>query len=216
MDAQIVDGIRNLNMPMEFSLNFTYEQHMAAYKAASSEFLKKKYLEQLNKQYDDGDIHDVLSQSLKAKLDKKEECKSTWVFITINPKDDSNVDVFISTVHKAVSKKWISEARYVFEQRSELPGVFSGFHCHILIKRGTKPPSQVRNEFNGTFRSLVGSLRHIDFKWATDKTYVNFLKYIEGNKEDGKLSKVNVDKEWRAIKGLRDTYSVPSVDNKKD
>lgn len=155
---------------------------------------------------------DVISKVNERRKDKKAKEKTPYVFITINPKPGSDLLRFMDTIEKAIHKKWISEYYYTLEQRSETEdNAGDGFHTHILLYRDGKRPSEISREFHSTFKEYVGNTKHINIKYIPEKDYDNVLAYIKGEKTDDKMEKVNIDRIWRSMMGLKQFYSSEDV-----
>ncbi len=140
-------------------------------------------------------------------IDRKRP-KSLYVFITINLRDDSYLQSFIHAVHKSSGKVWIRWFVYSFEQRSIGGPEYKGYHCHMLLHRGTKTPSVVVSEFRSTFRTLVNTDNShcLNFKWIPRDVVDKKIAYILGEKQEKKRSLVERDNEMRQYHGLLSHY----------
>lgn len=131
--------------------------------------------------------------------------KSRHVFITINPSPDVQFKSFIDKVHKVQYWKWIKSIKYVFEQRGETE--IKGLHCHLLIDRGDKSVSHLKDQFYRSFKAMVGSPKSIDVREVrTQDDYDRTLNYMSGHKEDKKMAKVQLDNVMREQYNLKPIY----------
>lgn len=153
---------------------------------------------------------------------------SGYIFVTINPKCPTVLDTpfvrkFVKQVTKAMSKKWITEAIWAFEVRSrevdiagteEIPIhniLYGGLHVHCLLKHDKKTyPSHHKREFLNTFKGYVGHPKHVCIKYIKEADYPRVLAYINGEKDEEKLTMVGNDREFRNDFNLEATYSKSS------
>lgn len=160
---------------------------------------------------------DVLNYVV-ALQEKKANCKSTHVMITVNPKPDVPLCKFLKKIKSFIELKWVDNTyRYALEQRSDgTVTLGTGVHVHILIKRDSKvTPSTIKRETQRLFGKLVENPKDphtINFHFG-DATYAaNAEKYICGlKKDDDKKQKCLYDNKWRAIHNLDEYYSAGNV-----
>ncbi len=140
-------------------------------------------------------------------MDRKRP-KPSYVFITLNLKDDLFFPSFIQRISKSVLKKWIVWYVYAFEQRSQSGPEYGGYHVHMLINRGQKSPSLVKNEFKTTFRQLIATDNPhcLNFKFIDYSVIDQKIDYILGEKQSKKLALVDRDREMRKFFLLDDHY----------
>jgi len=122
---------------------------------------------------------DLLMAEKKANADPKYA-----VFITINPQNNSLDDFpkLDQCVQKAISKCWITDYAYVYEQRSDNKNEIHGLHTHILLRRNTRP-SNLEREIRSTFKGIVGKPdKHINIKYIKKEWINDKLNYMAGNK----------------------------------
>lgn len=150
----------------------------------------------------------------KQKLMESGKYKSTHLFITINPRPDSDFEKFKEAVQKVVTKKWISDYLYCYEQRGttmETQG--EGFHVHMLLPRNGKKPAEAQREIYNTVKKFCSNVKHVDIKpVAGEQNIQNKIDYIKGicksKNEEGsdKFEKHQIDICWRIEMGLEPFY----------
>lgn len=104
-------------------------------------------------------------------------------------------------------KKWEKTKRFCFEQRSEVPNQYFGYHVHILCTSSSpKRKSQIIAEYYNTFRKYLCGKNYVDVQIVKD--YMNVVNYMNGDKNDEKMKKVENDKPFREYFKLKDIYSI--------
>lgn len=151
---------------------------------------------------------ELLQRQIREKSNKSDACKSTHVFITVNPKEDDHIEL-MRRVSKCCLKAWVKSYLYSIEQRStDISTNFHGFHSHILLERGDKSPAEMRKEITNTFKTIVGTNKAIDFKWVHGAAVDNMRAYIQGTKKNpDKQSSLIRNEEWRKLHGYKPFYS---------
>lgn len=140
------------------------------------------------------------------KVDSRKS-KGDYMWMTVNPRMDIALDIFKSSVDRAVSSYTLEKGNYVYEQRSEEKGIYNGFHVHMIAKR-SKSPSVVEKEMRRYFKDVVGNDKHINISFVSESQMKVKMEYIKGNKKDqNKLSKCQNDVQFRLSYGLLDVYS---------
>lgn len=102
------------------------------------------------------DIEDKRLEKLTEEKGYKD--KTDYMFITINPKDDIPFDKLKQTTEKIIEKtSWINQSEYAysFEQRSNNPAEYSGYHVHMLVKTDDKPLNEIRRELKNKVKNIV-------------------------------------------------------------
>ena len=136
----------------------------------------------------------ILNESVLQNLPKPPK-KLNGFFITINSKANTDFFELEKCIKKGISKAWIESGFYVYEQRSENPLTFSGFHCHLLlISNRKKYKADVINEWFSTCKKIT-TKNAINVKYVKRPCdYDNCYNYIKGNKTDkSKQKKQHVD-----------------------
>ncbi|AXH77931.1 MAG: putative replication initiation protein [Cressdnaviricota sp.] len=131
-------------------------------------------------------------------------------WITINPKPDTKLDVFLKLLEKSINKKWIDKYYYNIEQRGEtLENIGTGLHSHMLIVPSShKRKSEVHREFHSTFKAIVGNKLHVHIQDFPDNIIQDKLDYLNGLKWDGeKQTKINMDINFRLNNKLNIIYT---------
>lgn len=147
--------------------------------------------------------------------------KQYWYWITFNPKEEITLAQMLKFTDKLLSKKWIQEAFYSYEQRGEnMAELGKGLHMHILIKRNNFKTTHAKREVYNTFKNLTGisekvfadkCFKSIPYSWGQDK-----IDYLKGNKWDNeKEAKINMDVEFRKKNNL-DIYYTYDASEKKE
>ncbi len=156
------------------------------------------------------DYEEMEELSTKLKDLKKEQDPKYALFITINPavNDTSVYQELDQKVKKCISKYWVSDYCYCYEQRSDDCKSIHGFHCHILLTRGAHKPSHCEREVRSTFGSMVGiPSKHINIQYKRKEWIPDKISYMLGNKTgDGKDKKSEVDKIMRKDLGIKEIY----------
>lgn len=161
--------------------------------------------------YNINSAYDVLksrARDAKKRIEQRERItKSNNFLVTINPKDDIPIDIFVAKVKKIVEWKWVELWMYTFEQRSEEPNVYHGIHCHIYIQ-GTRAKCQVHSQIFSLFRDYVGNSKHVDVRQLKRPNDIDkALEYIKGNKSSEKQGKCDNDVEFRLHYELEPIYT---------
>lgn len=134
-------------------------------------------------------------------------------FITVSPSASTLMDFdhLDTTVKKCLSKHWVDEYVYCYEQRSADKDNIHGLHVHILLRRHTKP-SHLEREVRNTFKHIVGTPKHINIQYKKKEWIKDKIEYMRGNKTDsGKPEKVVIDKLMRKTLGIGDLFYSPSA-----
>lgn len=131
-----------------------------------------------------------------------------FLFVTVNPQPKFNFLELKKKVEKCISKKWIDRYAYTFEQRSEIPGTYSGFHSHMIIQFNDKKLSEAKREIINTFKTMVGNEKAIDIRVKKLEFLEDKERYIQGHKDDpDKLAKALNDRKFREDYDLDLVYS---------
>lgn len=165
------------------------------------------------------DLYDSLKNKLinsktffQGSGENKKNCENfNYVFITINPPEGIDIELFKKTLERVVKKNWIIEYDYVFEQRSENPDEFKGLHSHMLLKYNKdKRDSQVIREIGNTIKNIVdiSNIHLFNTKFIQYDEYLRKYKYITEQKADeAKHAKQAVDIIFRERNNLLSVYT---------
>ncbi len=144
-------------------------------------------------------------------------------FITITSTPETDKLKFINGCKKLLDNAVIDRGYMVFEQRGEtMETVGKGLHCHLLLIREKYTHSKfsrrlleqlIKLEINETYKSYKQLLKlanlnssPFSFQNIKDETVPKKLNYIQGNKNDEKLTKVEFDKVFRKTFDLQVIY----------
>lgn len=185
----------NIEKPFEMS-----EKKLAFLKDRLGHIFSDKDLLELEK------ISEEMLRKLKKNVVKKEKLYS--FLVTVNANSTAPFLTLKRLVEKVMTKKWVSEAVYNFEQRSEQVSEFSGFHSHMLLKLDRrKAKSDIIREVHSTCKSIC-TKNAVNVKYIKSISDFNRAeKYIQGIKSDGdKFAKMAVDVEFRKHYDLQAYY----------
>lgn len=135
-------------------------------------------------------------------------------FITINFKPSATMDQIQKSIIKKTTSKLYRKYDFIYsyEQRSEIPDKYSGYHVHILFFQPSGgdhngKAEQLKKHYR-SFKKLLGSASSIDMKLDyTEQDIRRHILYILGNKRDEKMEKVRNDKNFRIKYNLKNYYS---------
>lgn len=143
------------------------------------------------------------------------ENKTTeYIFITINPKESITFETFQEFIsgkkQNLLSKKWIKDYIYCYEQRSEIENDYKGYHLHMVLKRNGKKMYDIRKEFKSTLKSImnVDNPACLNFRNISDEPdLIRRIKYITDFKADAEKHKKQYnDVHFRAHFNLQRYY----------
>lgn len=164
------------------------------------------------KTYAGGELYDDVCANVRMYTGKKCEC----VMITVNPKQNINLELFDKLIKKCLKKKWIKTYMYCYEVRN---AALEGLHVHIRLtfKEGEKiSPGRCRRECYNTFKNIVGNYEHVDLKPGYRKDA--FIDYIGGLRKGKEKDCWTASCIWRKLNGKEHVYSnfkkVESSDNR--
>lgn len=142
------------------------------------------------------------NKTLKDKVDQ-------GIFITLSLPDDKELSYYTSIIDdKFSSYKWVKGCKYSIEQRGtvEEGNLGKGLHIHMLINTG-QYKYKTKEDIISLMRRVTGlKSNFIDVRYKVGVAYSNAEKYMQGEKTDEKMDKVDGDKKYREIKGLKDLY----------
>ncbi len=180
---------------------------------AEEEFYIKKERLKIKLQLQDN-IPQFEYDEMELLLEKQKELKKQndpkyAAFITINPEKSrlGDFNELSKRVEKCLSKHWVQEYAYCYEQRSDNADDLYGLHAHILLTRHIKP-SHLERGVRSAFKAIVGIPdKHIDIQYKKKDWINDKLEYMLGKKTgEGKEEKVEIDKIFRETLGIEDIY----------
>jgi len=161
------------------------------------------------------DIYFRMYEERYAHLKKQQEISenSKYIFITINPNSQITLLDFINKMTKMMSKKWITNYLYVYEQRGETEAELGkGFHFHcILEKPKTKAYAHMIRELSNSANSVcdTSNFHFFNIKSISEEECQRKIIYITGRKaDDAKHLKQDMDILWRQKSNLLSFYNV--------
>ncbi len=194
-------------------IRFDNHKIHAKNKAEEDFYLKKERLLiklRLNTNIPEWEYEEMDRLLATQKEQNKQNDPNYAVFITINPKANLITDfkALDDKVKKCISKYWVTDYCYCYEQRSDDEKNIHGLHAHILLTRNLKP-SHTKREVQSTFKAIVGIPdKHINIQYKKKDWIPDKLEYMLGKKSgDGKDSKQIIDKIMRKTLGIENYYS---------
>jgi len=136
------------------------------------------------------------------------------LFITINPRPDIELSTFIKTMNKFISKIWIEDYIYVYEQRGTTEQESGkGFHAHILLwKPDNKKSHEVIRETKNTFKNIcsIDNPSILNIKNCKEEDIEKRKNYMLGTKDINadptKQVKQEIDLIWRKRVNIENYY----------
>lgn len=161
-----------------------------------------KFCEEFN------EIQDTkLYEKLKGKMGNSPVTDKDYYFLTINPRPDIDVQLFLKTILKALSKRWITYYEFVLEQRSDTED-FHGVHTHIIFNKGIKH-CKVVLEMKNSFKHMCdcSDFHYFNLKNIDNDEMIRKTSYILDRKADPeKWPKQDMDILFRAKHNLQKSY----------
>lgn len=138
------------------------------------------------------------------------ETDKPYYFLTVNPRPDIKLEVFLKTIRKAISKKWITYYLMVIEQRGETEEDIHGFHTHIIFNKGTKH-CKVVSEMRNAFQHMCDCKKFELFNLVSigEDEKARKIEYTIGDKADPvKRRKQLIDIIFRKKNKLKSYYTI--------
>lgn len=131
-------------------------------------------------------------------LKAKDEKNRKW-FITIGAKDGIDFHAFYRQMKKCIKKeKLCGKGVYVLEQRSQGDEEPYGWHIHWRVEFDNyHSKSVIAQQVYQCFKRYLAGKNYVDLKLWND----NQLEYMDGNKTEDKMSKVEKDRMLRTKYG---------------
>lgn len=142
--------------------------------------------------------------------------KTKYIFLTINPNSQILFREFQRCIDKLMSKPWITNYLYVYEQRGESEAeVGKGFHFHAIIEKPTNKSYQhMMRELSSTANKVcdTSNFHFYNVKNISEEEKERKIIYITGRKADiAKHAKQDMDIIFRKNNNLLSQYNVGIV-----
>jgi hypothetical protein len=138
-----------------------------------------------------------------------------YFFITVNPKPDVKLDLFMKLLVNFCKRKPITDYIYTIEQRGEtIEEVGKGFHAHILVSWDPAMSKRVRQFCGETFKRVIGSNNNhiININKIPKEYFKDKIDYMTGLKWDPeKDQKLKIDKIFREQNNILLLYKNDSL-----
>lgn len=159
------------------------------------------------------DCREVLKQ-LKDTIRKCERSHNplgpTLFFVTINFKLETTIDEMHQCMARVVSRSFIKNYWYSFEQGGDGKDRAIGYHPHVhmILTDCKHPAGQLRRDLYNTVKKHVGCPKHVDVGIHPLSRLSDKLAYLNGIKDDPeKDAKIACDVEWRRNNNLASIYT---------
>ena len=138
---------------------------------------------------------------------------SKYIFLTVNPNPQISLLEFIRCMEKLMSKTWMTNYLYVFEQRGEtIEEVGKGFHFHAIIEKpSNKSYQHIIRELSNTANKVCDTSNYhfYNLKNINDEEKNRKIQYITGRKADeAKHLKQEMDIIFRKNNNLLSYYNI--------
>jgi len=158
------------------------------------------------------------TQERYAYLAAQTKRKLDYIFLTINPNPLITLKEFISVITKMMSKPWIEEYLYCYEQRGETEAECGkGFHFHAIIRKpSNKSYAHIINEMSSSANKVCDSkcVKFFNIKQISSEEKNRKIEYIIGRKADAaKWLKQDMDIPFRERNNLLSYYNIGIINN---
>lgn len=206
----------------EADKQFIIKQRSKLQASAYKKIMEKKFENIINLQLKLGEgdkflqyLHGYEAELYKRLEEKTETEFRPYIWLTLRPQNVTFKE-FKKCVDKLMSKKWIKNYMYVYEQVGMThEEVGKGFHAHFIIYKGTKKQSDCTREIHNTVKHVIDlddkqSWRWCNINFIPEKFRNTKIKYIYGKKEytdqNAKNIKQYFDRIFRDQNGLEQYY----------
>lgn len=152
-------------------------------------------------------VADIGQEYFKSDSKAGRKSMSPMKFITINAKDGIDPQAFVAQMKKCVKKQKLQAKRgiYVLEQRSEGTQDPYGWHIHWLVEfESTTSLAVVTQQTYQCFQKYLAGSNYVDVREIyNEEQWTQKQSYMQGNKKDEKMSKVEKDRV------VRDQLNIP-------
>jgi len=157
--------------------------------------------------YDETEFNKACADFIKS---YRSPTKLDYYFITVNPKPDIDINIFLKLLSNFVKRKPVSDFIYCIEQRGETEvDCGKGFHAHILLKWDAKMSKKVRQYAGETFKRVIGVNNNniININKIPKEFWDDKIEYMNGSKWDSeKESKIKIDIIFRKKNNILSLY----------
>lgn len=162
------------------------------------------------------DIYYRLNKERYSYLEKSAQIKenSKYYWICVNPNTAIvPFSMFFNKMEKMMSKKWITNYLYVYEQRGEDEGEAGrGYHFHAIIEKPhNKSYTHIFREISNSVNAVCDSsnFNYFVFSAISEEEKNRKIIYTTGRKADSsKWLKQDMDVVWRNKINLKSYYNV--------
>lgn len=180
---------------------------------AKYQFYKTLFLRSFVQDFmDDGKVPDEarLTQEDKRIIQKqalRNATKPPYVFLTVSPRPDVDLETFKKAIEKFIQRKMISRYAYVYEVRNCENGVYTGLHAHLMTRYMCRPHDYMRGA-KSTFKHVcdVNNSEILNIKYIPEEVVSEKIDYILGNKKKSKEKGVVFSREYRTANNLIEIY----------
>lgn len=153
-------------------------------------------------------------------LQRLEEVRNNtpYIFLTINPNSHITFREFQKVMTKMMSKVWIKQYLYVFEQRGEgFLECGKGFHFHAIIKKQpSKSYQHMVRELSSSANKVCDTSNYhfFNLKNISEEEKERKIVYITGRKADtAKHLKQDMDVLFRQENNLLSYYNIGIIED---
>jgi len=161
------------------------------------------------------DIEEFNKARAEYRLTIREPIIVDYYFITVNPKPDVKLDLFLKLLGNFVKRKPVVDYAYVIEQRGETEDAAGeGFHAHLLVSWNRNMTRKVRQYAGETFKRVIGANNNniININKIPKDFWNDKLDYMNGLKWDAeKETKLKIDKIFREQNNILHIYKNGTV-----
>lgn len=149
------------------------------------------------------DTHDILWFRIQAIV--KPIAQPKIFFMTINPKPDIDLKLFKDLVSKYISRSFVKNVLYSFEQTG-VDDDSMGHHPHVHIimdKVKNMSPKQLQDRTYNTFKNVCNNRLCCDvriYQGSLRQDKIDYLKGLKWDESKDKASKINIV--WRKLNNL--------------
>lgn len=167
----------------------------------------------LHRMFEEAYMKDAMERFSHLQRVEELQSKCKYIFLTINPNPHITLQDFIKTCEKMMSKPWIQNYLYVYEQRGEtLEDCGKGFHFHAIIEKpSNKSYKHIVREMSSSANRLCDTSNYhfYNLKNITEEEKERKIQYITGRKADtSKHAKQDMDIPFRERNKLLSYYNI--------